>query len=90
MMIRKQLYIEPRQDRELKRLARQNGKTEAEIFREALNRLVEEKKRKANPARAWQETEAFIEQWIAKGPVPATGRRWRREDLYDRKCLIGH
>jgi hypothetical protein len=38
-MIRKQVYIEPRQDRMLKRRARQRGVTEAEIIREALDRV---------------------------------------------------
>jgi hypothetical protein len=37
-MIRKQVYIEPRQDRMLKRRASQRGVTEAEIIREALDR----------------------------------------------------
>jgi hypothetical protein len=38
-MIRKQVYIEPRQDRILKRRASQRGVTEAEIIREALDRV---------------------------------------------------
>ena len=37
-MIRKQVYIEPRQDRMLKQRASQRGVTEAEIIREALDR----------------------------------------------------
>ena len=38
--IRKQVYLDPRHDRELKRTARATGKTEASIIREALDRLV--------------------------------------------------
>jgi hypothetical protein len=38
-MIRKQVYIEPRHDRMLKRRANQRGVTEAEIIREALDRV---------------------------------------------------
>jgi hypothetical protein len=38
-MIRKQVYIEPRHDRMLKRRASQRGVTEAEIIREALDRV---------------------------------------------------
>src|SRR5258707_12147176 len=38
-MIRKQVYIEPRHERMLKRRARQRGVTEAEIIREALDRV---------------------------------------------------
>jgi len=36
-MIRKQVYIEPRHDRMLKRRASQRGVTEAELIREALD-----------------------------------------------------
>lgn len=38
-MVRKQVYIEPRHDRMLKRRAKQQGVTEAEIIREALDRV---------------------------------------------------
>jgi hypothetical protein len=38
-MIRKQVYIEPRHKRMLKRRARQRGVTEGEIIREALDGL---------------------------------------------------
>ena len=39
-MIRKQVYLEPRQDRVLKRQSRRRGVTEAEIIREALDRAA--------------------------------------------------
>jgi hypothetical protein len=39
MMIRKQLYLAPEQDRKLKALAVRRGSTEAEVMREALDRL---------------------------------------------------
>jgi hypothetical protein len=38
-MIRKQVYVEPRHDRMLKRRARERGVTEAQIIREALDRV---------------------------------------------------
>ena len=38
-MIRKQVYLEPRQDRKLKAIAGRRGCTEAEVIREALDRL---------------------------------------------------
>lgn len=40
-MVRKQVYLEHSQDAKLKRLARATGKTEAELIREALDRLPE-------------------------------------------------
>ncbi|MGA8807985.1 MAG: hypothetical protein WB973_08910 [Thermoanaerobaculia bacterium] len=38
-MIRKQVYIEPRQDRMLKKRASQRGVTEAQLIREALDHV---------------------------------------------------
>ena len=38
-MVRKQVYLERRQERKLKALAAHQGRTEAEIIREALDRL---------------------------------------------------
>jgi antitoxin ParD1/3/4 len=40
-MIRKQIYLTPEQDAKLKRLARMNQQTEAEIVRAALDNLSE-------------------------------------------------
>jgi len=41
-MVRKQVYLDPKHERELKRMARASGKTEAAIIREALDRLISE------------------------------------------------
>ena len=89
-MIRKQFYIEPSQDRQLKRMAKRTGKTEAEIVREALSRLVEEQEREKDRLKVWEEQKAFMRQWMAKGPVPASGRTWTREELHERGRSGGH
>jgi len=83
VMVRKQVYIEPRQDRMLKRFAKKRGVTEAEVIRRALEQHMKELERADRGLKAWQESKTFMEEWVKKGPVP--GRRtWRREDLYDR------
>jgi hypothetical protein len=41
-MIRKQVYLERRHDRKLKAIARRRGCTEAEVIREAIERLPDE------------------------------------------------
>jgi hypothetical protein len=82
-MVRKQIYIEPRQDKALKKLARKTGMTEAEIIRTALEAHIDELARQQQRKAAWEKVDSFIDQLIAKGPVPG-GRTWRREDLYDR------
>ena len=89
-MIRKQVYIEPRQNRSLKRLARQAGKIESEVIREALDRLAEGTEREKERLKAWEEEKRFIRDWIAKGPVPGGGRTWKREDLHERGRSGGH
>lgn len=83
-MVRKQVYMERRQDRELKRLAKETGKTEAEILRDAFDRYAAETASEKERLRVWEEEKAFIRDWIAKGPVPGKPRTWKREDLYDR------
>lgn len=39
-MIRKQIYIEPRQNEKVKMVSMRQGKTEAEIIREAIDQYV--------------------------------------------------
>lgn len=82
-MVRKQVYIEPRQEALLKRLARETGATEADLIRQAIDRQTEALLFPRRDLRAWQEERDFIRRLIEQGPVPGE-RRWRREDLYER------
>jgi hypothetical protein len=82
--IRKQVYLDPSHDRELKRMARATGKTQASIIREALDRLALDTRLEKKRMEDWKAERSFIDQWIAKGPMPGRQRRWRRDDLYDR------
>jgi hypothetical protein len=76
-MVRKQVYIESRQETLLKRAAQETGLTEAEIVRQALDLWAERQR----ALQVWREERAFIESLIAKGPV-AGGRTWTRKELY--------
>ena len=82
-MVRKQVYIEPRQEALLKRLARETGAKEAEIIRQAIDRQAQTFLFPRRDLRAWQEERDFINRLIQQGPLPG-GRRWRRKDLYER------
>ena len=82
-MIRKQIHIEPAQDKALKRLARRTHRPEAEIIRAALDLHMEEAAGAQRRKAAWRKIDSFIGQRIAGGSV-SEGRSWRREDLYDR------
>ena len=79
-MKRKQIYLEPEQDRRLRVLSRRQGKTASELIREGVNRVLDEPPLDRG---AWERELAFIDSLIAKGPIKGK-RTWKREDLYDR------
>jgi len=82
-MKRKQIYIDPNQDRRLRNLSKRRGVTESELIRQGIERVLGERAPLALDHRAWEEEVAFVKAWARKGPVKG-GRTWKREDLYDR------
>ncbi len=85
-MVRKQIYIEPRQEQLLKRRSRELAISEAEVVRRAIDQIS-----RISPVassdlrlRAWEEEKAFIEQRM-QVTVPQTGRSWTRDELYDER-----
>ena len=79
--IRKQIYIEARQEQLLKQLVKETGSTEAELIRQAIDRHTGSFLPQRD-MRAWEEELAFIERLMQEGPVP--GRRtWKREELHE-------
>ena len=83
-MVRKQVYIEPRQDRLLKQWAEEMGRTEAEIVREALDQWMESEEQRRDARAAWEKEREFIETRIGEGPI-AGGRTRTREALYEER-----
>ncbi|GIV79911.1 hypothetical protein FKZ61_020865 [Litorilinea aerophila] len=81
--VRKQVYIEPRQEAMLKQLGKEHGLTEAEIIRRAIDQFTRSLRFPWRDPAAWEEERAFILRLIEEGPVPGQ-RTWRREDLYGR------
>ena len=82
--VRKQVYIEPRQERALKRVSKKSGATEAEIIRRALDQHLRDLESAEGRNSALERVDSFISGLIEQGPV-AGGRTWRREDLYQRR-----
>jgi hypothetical protein len=82
-MVRKQIYIQKRQDVLLKRLSQARGQSEAEIIRHAIDREVTgDPAQFAQPDRsAWQELIAFLDarRQAATGGKPY---HWNREEIY--------
>jgi len=86
-MIRKQVYIQKRQQLILRRLARARGVSEAEIIRQAIDHQVSGGRVRALPpdSAAWQKALAFIRSLQAQGPVSDQPRRWTREEAYEER-----
>jgi hypothetical protein len=82
-MVRKQFYIQKRQDALLKRLSRARGLSEAEIIRQAIEREAAGVPVQpiATDRSAWQELVAFLE---ARQESTAGGQpyQWNREEIY--------
>jgi hypothetical protein len=92
-MIRKQIYIQKRQQARLRRIARARGISEAAVIREALDRQLSAKGTEAfqpDPA-AWKALNEFMLAQRALGPLEQHPRDWKREDLYkERLSRRGH
>ncbi|NLG80515.1 MAG: hypothetical protein GX492_11955 [Firmicutes bacterium] len=77
-MVRKQFYVEPRQDALLKQRAKELGTTEAELVREALDAYASEAAMPRLDPAAWQREKAFIEALTGKVSLAATDPRKAR------------
>ena len=81
--IRKQIYLDPRQNEMLKLSSQRLGVSEAEIIRQAIvaqtGRMVASRKNLA----AWKNERKFLQMLLEQGSI-AGGRIWKREDLYER------
>lgn len=81
-MIRKQVYIEPRQERLLKERARKYRVTEADLIRRAIDRGLEQTAGRIPDPDAWKAFKRRVAP--RKGIEPRTVRRWTRDELYQR------
>ena len=81
-MIRKQVYIEPEQERRLKRRARELGVTEAELIRRGVDAVVLPSSPRYGRDEAIRRIKAMLAE-RAKIRAPQTGRNWTREELYE-------
>ncbi len=82
-MVRKQIYLEPRQDQQLKRMVKETGLSEAELIRSALDAQAHSSLPIVLDPSAWRAERLYLEKLIALGPEKG-GRTWRREDLHER------
>lgn len=81
--VRKQIYIEREHEEMLKRSSVVLGLSEAEIIRQAIAGQTLRLRRRIRDVEAWRSEQRFIRSMIDEGPLPG-GRRWTREELYER------
>jgi len=86
-MVRKQIYIQKRQETQLKRLAKARHVSEAQLIREAIDQKLSGGSVHAfQPApEAWEKALAFMQTLRARGPIPDRPRAWKREDAYEER-----
>ena len=84
-MIRKQIYLEHKQERFLKQLSRKLGRSEAELIRQAIDQALAMDTIVATDLEAWEQEKAFIRRLMAQKPLRRSGRRWMREELYEKE-----
>ncbi len=82
-MVRKQVYIEQRQERVLKRLAEERGISEARLIREGIDGLLRGGTVRDLDRSAWEQERRFIARRERSSRV-GTCRRWTRDELYER------
>jgi len=85
-MIRKQIYIESRQNTTLKQQAKALGITEAEVIRLAIDRQMALVRLNVRDLKAWEREKTFIAKRMAKGRAPGS-RLWKREDAYEERLM---
>ncbi|WP_197530146.1 CopG family transcriptional regulator [Gloeobacter violaceus] len=81
--VRKQIYIEPYQEKLLKEMAQQSGTSEAELIRQAIDRHLRGFASTRPSLDAWEKEKAFIAEIQKRVPLPG-GRDWNRTDLHER------
>ena len=87
-MLRKQIYIDKRQERLLKRKASELSVSESELIRDGIENILRTGAVPKNII-AWEKEKKFIHSLIKQGAVKG-GRTWRREEIYDRKVSGRH
>jgi len=82
--IRKQIYIDPRQERLLKREAKARGVSEAELIRRAIDSVASRRHWGGTNPAALDKFLEFARQRAAQGELPGK-RDWTREEAYEER-----
>jgi hypothetical protein len=83
-MIRKQVYIDARHERLLKRISASLGVAESALIREGIERIAGGPRRVGPDRRAWERARRFFRD-RARIKVKQSGRAWTREQIYEER-----
>lgn len=81
--IRKQIYLDPQQNRLIKQASQRLGVSEAEIIRQAIVTQTWQLRPVQKSLKAWEDERQFLQTLIEQGAVSGK-RTWKRDDLYER------
>lgn len=82
-MVRKQIVIDPEQERALEAHAKALGVSQSALIREAIDALLKDAEEQAQRKAAWQSLKSEFERADREG-WGSGGRRWTREELHER------
>ncbi len=83
-MVRKQVYIEPRQEASLRRRAKELGISQAELLRRCIDQMGTAPMTLPCDKTAWEDAKVYIEERMTI-EAPQTSRTWTRDELYDER-----
>lgn len=86
-MVRKQVYIQPRQEEALKGMSAETGLSEAELIRQGVDLVLLDDRVRARRRAAFEQARVLADRIARRQPPPegeGSGRGWTREDLHVR------
>ena len=85
-MIRKQVYIDPEQEKKLKTLSKRLGVTEAELIRRGIALLEHDSNLEEERRKVWSQELAYMKKRAAENlAIPGGKRTWTRDEMYDER-----
>jgi post-segregation antitoxin (ccd killing protein) len=82
-MVRKQIVIDPEQERALEEHAKALGVSQSALIRQAIDALLRDAEERAQRREAWEAIEDLWRQADREG-WGSGGRTWTREELHER------
>lgn len=88
-MVRKQIVIDPEQERALEAHARALGVSQSALIRQAIDALLRDAEEQVRRREAWEFLKSEFERADQEG-WGSGGRKWTREELHERGGTARH